>query len=388
MNKDFKTRQVVTISAAHLSHDIFSSFLAPLLPLLIAKLGLSLAMAAVLDVVRKGPALFNPFIGLLADRICMKYMVIVAPAITATTMCLLGVAPTFPILIILLVVGGVSAVVFHVPGPVLIKYYSGDKTGRGMSFFMFGGELARTLGPLLITAALSIWGLEGSIRVLPLGLVATILLYFRLRDLEPMDRKKQDSQDGAEKESVRSHIPLLAGIGGFLLFRMGIKSALTLYLPTYLVGQGETLWIGGGALALLQMAGALSTFASGYIADRFGHRRTLVAIAILTPPVALALTFSQGWLMVPLLALVGFLLFSSGPILLALVQDTDTNRPAFINSLFMTMNWLAGAVAVLFVGFLGDQVGLEAAFKVGAALSILAIPFLILIKSKFVHPKG
>ena len=148
MKNNFQSRKVITISAAHFFHDIYGAFLAPLLPLLIAKLGLSLSMAALLDVARTGPALFNPFIGLLADRICMKYMVIAAPAVTATTMSLLGVAPSFPILFFLLIVSGVSAVVFHVPGPVMIKHYSGDRTARGMSFFMFGGELARTVGPL------------------------------------------------------------------------------------------------------------------------------------------------------------------------------------------------------------------------------------------------
>jgi MFS transporter, FSR family, fosmidomycin resistance protein len=381
MNKKFQTKQVVTISAAHLFHDIYGAFLAPLLPLLIDRLGLSLSMAAILDVARKTPALLNPFIGLLADRICVKYLVIFAPAVTAITMSSLGLAPSFPVLLILLVLSGISAVVFHVPSPVLIKHYSGDKTGRGMSFFMFGGELARTLGPLLITAALSWWGLKGSIRVLPLGLVTTALLFFQLRNLEPMNRPEPEAGEEQSMGSVRPHLPLLAGIGGYMLFRMGIKSALTLYLPTYLTSKGETLWMGGIALALLQLAGAASTFASGYVADRYGHRRTLLGIAILTPIAALTLTFSHGAIMVPLLMVAGFLIFASGPILLALVQDTGSRRPAFLNSLFMTQNWLTSAAAVLFVGTLGDHIGLDDTYKVCAALSVLALPFLFLMRA-------
>ncbi len=184
----FQTGKVATISAAHLSHDVFSSFLAPLLPLLIDKLGLSLSMVGLLDVARKVPQLANPLIGLLADRICVKYFVILAPVVTAVSMSLLGVAPSFPVLFILLLVSGFSAAAFHVPGPVLIKHYSGSNSGRGMSFYMFGGEMARTLGPLLITAAVSWWGLEGSYRVLPIGLVASVVMFFRLRNLRPMVR--------------------------------------------------------------------------------------------------------------------------------------------------------------------------------------------------------
>lgn len=382
MSGTFRTRQVVTLSAAHLLHDIYGAFLAPLLPLLIGRLGLSLSMAATLDVARKSPALLNPFIGLLADRICMKWMVIVAPAVSATTMSLLGVAPSFPVLLVLLVISGISAVVFHVPGPVLIKHFSGNHTGRGMSYYMFGGELARTLGPLIITAALSWWGPAGSLRILPLGLAASVVLYFRLRHLQRPEQTIDPEAEATGRGDVRRHTRLLVGIGGFMLFRMGIKSALTLYLPTYLTGLGETLWVGGGALALLQLSGAASTFAAGYVADRFGHRRTMVAIAVLTPVAALALTFSHGAWMAPLLLVSGFLIFASGPIQLALIQDAATRRPAFLNSLFMTMNWLASAVAVLFVGALGDRIGLAATYKVCAGLSVLAIPFLPLLKRR------
>ena len=76
MDKKFQTGNVLTISFGHLMHDTYTAFLAPLLPLLISKLGLSLSMAGLLDVIRKIPSLFNPFIGLLADKICVKYIVI------------------------------------------------------------------------------------------------------------------------------------------------------------------------------------------------------------------------------------------------------------------------------------------------------------------------
>lgn len=374
----FQTGKVASISVAHLSHDVFSSFLAPLLPLLIAKLGLSLSMVALLDIARKIPQLANPLIGLLADRMCVKYLVILAPAVTAICMSFLGVAPTFPILFILLLVSGFSAAAFHVPGPVLIKHYSGASSGRGMSFYMFGGEMARTLGPLLITAAVSWWGLEGSYRVLPLGLLASVVMFFRLRNLKPMERNRHKSSRKGSMEIFRQIRPLFIGLTGFLIFRMGLKSALTLYLPTYLVGKGETLWMAGIALSMLQFSGAVGTLGGGWIADRFGHRKVLMIITVLTPVTALGLAFHEGVLTIPLLLLTGVLIFASSPILLAVVQDTNTTRPAFINSLFMTLNVIASALAALFIGNMGDHFGLEYTFKVSVGLSILAIPFVML----------
>jgi len=49
-NTEFKKPDVVVLSLAHLAHDTFSAFLAPLLPLLIDKLGMSLSMTAFLEI--------------------------------------------------------------------------------------------------------------------------------------------------------------------------------------------------------------------------------------------------------------------------------------------------------------------------------------------------
>ncbi|MCK5453135.1 MAG: MFS transporter, partial [Calditrichia bacterium] len=279
MDKKFQTGRVVTISFAHLLHDTYTAFLAPMLPLLISKHGLSLSMAGLLDVIRKIPSLFNPFIGLLADKVCVKYLVIFTPAISAISMSLLGLAPSYLILFILLFVAGISSTLFHVPSPVMIKHFSGDKTGRGMSYYMFGGEMARTLGPLLITAGLSVWGLEGSYRVMPIGLLASIILYFKLKDVTSIHQNNNKIVKGAG-ETIKELVPFFIFITGFQLFRAGMKSALTLYLPTYLTAKGQSLWIAGISLSVLQFAGAAGTFAAGYISDRISHRNMLFIIAI------------------------------------------------------------------------------------------------------------
>lgn len=190
-NKKFQKDKVFTISFAHFAHDVYSSFLAPLLPLLIEKLGISLFMSAFLDITRNVPALLNPFFGLIAEKTGAKYFVILTPAITAISMSLLGVASNFAIVFILLFVAGISAALFHVPSPTMIKESSGDKTGTGMSFFMVGGETARTVGPLMVTAGISWWGLEGIWMLMPLGILASIILYFKLKDFDTYRPKQK-----------------------------------------------------------------------------------------------------------------------------------------------------------------------------------------------------
>ena len=177
----FQAAEILLLSFSHFVHDVYSSFLAPLLPLLIEKLSMSLAQAGLLSAVMQLPALMNPFIGILADRVSLRYFVIFAPAMTAIPMSLIGLAPTYGILLLLLFVAGISIAMFHVPAPVIIARMAGSKTGRGMSFFMTGGELARTIGPVTAVGAVSLLGLEGFWPLMAVGIAASVILYLRFR---------------------------------------------------------------------------------------------------------------------------------------------------------------------------------------------------------------
>ncbi|MDP8203378.1 MAG: MFS transporter [Candidatus Tenebribacter mawsonii] len=379
---EFQFGNVLTVSLAHLSHDIYSAFLAPLLPLLISKLGISLSMAGLLDVTRKLPSLFNPFVGLIADRICVRYFIILTPAITGIAMSLLGAAPSYPILLILLFVAGISNTLFHVPSPVMIKHVSADQTGKGMSYYMLGGELARTLGPLLITAAISWWGLEGSWRVMPLGIIASIILYIKLKNIsinKDFQRKKKKTGAG---ETFKKLIPFFVIIFGITIFRAAMKLALTLYLPTFLTQQGNTLWIAGISLAILQFSGAIGTFFAGPISDKFGRKNILLITSIVNPILMWIFISSNGSFMIPLLIVMGFFLFASGPVLLALVQDTDSEHPSFVNGIYMTISFGVSSLMVLLIGFLGDSFGLIITYKICAIISIASIPFILMLNKK------
>ena len=274
-NKEFNKKEVLTISSAHFAHDIFSSFLAPLLPLIIEKLGLTLSMVAFLDIVRRIPALFNPLLGLMAERMDVKYFVILTPSITAISMSLLGFASSYFILILLLVIAGISSALFHIPSPTMIKHSSGEETGRGMSYFMVGGEFARTLGPLLITSAVSWWGLEGSYKLMPIGIVASLLLYIRFRNFSTHIRAKK-FEKGDVKQLLKEHQKLFYFLALFMLFNSASKSSLSLYLPVYLVNNGNSLWYAGIALSILQFSGVVGVFFSGKYSDKFGRYKILL----------------------------------------------------------------------------------------------------------------
>ena len=382
MENKFQTENVLTISVSHMFHDIYTAILAPMLPLLIEKLDISLSLSALMEIVLRLPSLINPFIGLIADKIAIRYFVILSPGITAISMSLLGIAPNYWIILLLLFLTGISSALFHVPSPVLIRHTSGDRIGLGMSFYMLGGEIARTLGPFMITAAMFWWHLEGSYRLMPLGIITSVILYFKLNNNPLLKNFESNKKELGAKDTFISLIPFFILISGICFFRAVMKSALTLYLPTFLTNHGYSLWIAGISLSILQFSGAIGTMLAGYISDKIGRKNTLLIAGIANPIMMWLFINLYSVLMKPILILMGFFLFTSGPVLLALVQDTDSNHPSFINGIYMTINFSISSLVVLMIGLAGDKFGLDQTYKICSLLTSGTIPFILLLPKK------
>lgn len=380
--KVFQKSSVFTISFAHFLHDVYSSFLAPLLPLLIEKFSLSYTLAGLLTVFQRLPSLLNPFVGIIADKMPIRYLLIFAPSVTAVCMSLLGLAPTYFVISLLLLLSGISASLFHVPAPVVIKKISGVRIGKGMSYFMFGGEIARSVGPFLILSAVSLWTLAGSYKVMPIGLGASVLLFFQFRRIDISNNYKQKHLNTKVKETLKGVLPLIITVAGISFFMSIIRSALTAFLPTYANAGGYSLWEGGIALSIVQLAGAAGSFSSGTISDKLGRRETLLFISLVSPVLMILFVYSSGWMTIPILVLSGFFLFSSTPVLLAVINEYNSEHPSFINGLFMTMNFISGAGSVMIIGALSDWLGFAATYKISAFLGLLSVLFVLRLEKK------
>mgnify|MGYP006284617295 CR=1 FL=1 len=378
----FHPKNVLSISFAHFMHDVYSAFLAPILPLLIEKLSLNYFSAGMLSFAQRFPSFFNPFIGMFIDRLKIRYFVIFTPAITCIAMSLVGVAPNFIFAFTLLLFMGVSSAFFHVPAPVLIKNFSGERVGRGMSFYMVGGELARTLGPVIIIGAVSLWSLEGTYRLMPFGIAASGMLWYRFRNIEIKQKSRRENVGNGFKQTFQKHLGFFLLIGGIIFSRAFMKTAIVYFLPTYLDAIGESLWFGGLSLSVFEIAGAVGTLLAGNLSDRLGRMNTLLFITIVTPATMLLFVYADGFWVLPVLIVMGFFILASGPVMLAMVMDKATEHQSFMNGIYMFLNFLSGSLTALMIGFMGDWLGLIQTYKVSAYIALAAIPFVWILSRK------
>jgi len=370
-------RQIFAIASGHLIHDFYTSFLAPLLPSLMDYLSINLTTAGFLTSISRLPSIFNPVIGYLADKKGARYFVIFAPGLTATMMSLIGSASSIYTLAILLFLSGLSSTLFHASSPGLVARASDHRKGRGLSLYMAGGGLGRSLGPLVVVWAVGMWGLNGIYRLMFIGWAISVILFFQFRTIKILPQQQY---------SLREDLPLFKRfffpLALVLILRSALISSLSTYLPVFMVESGAPLWLAGTALSINELSGVIGALVLGPISDKVG-RTKIINLSMLISALLIPLFLqSHGWQVFPVLVVLGFFCLSTGTIFMALVQDNFHHHRATGNSVYILISLLSNALMLIIIGYLGDQYGLRTAYLISAGAALLSIPALRLLPSK------
>lgn len=376
----FNFKGTAAIAGAHFSHDLYSSLLGPLIAVVQEKLAVSLFVASLMVPAQQMPSILQPFIGVLADRTSKRWFVVLAPGIAGVSVSSIGLAPHISVVLLLLLTSGLASAAFHTPAVALVGEYGGPKMGQAMAIFMAGGELARTIGPLMITAAIALFTLEGSFVVMVFGVAASIILYFTI---------DTSASDAAEKARVKVPLkPLLRARRKPILALLGysaVKNLATapfsIFLVVYLVSKGRSEWYAAFALSALFAAGIVGGFVGGMLSDRFGRRNIMFVTALATPPLYyLYLWLENGSIVVlSLLAIAGVVSFATRPIQLALAQEVLPEARGPMAGVMLAFGFVSMSLIALGFGALSDAFGIDVTFWAIPATAILALPLIAML---------
>ena len=371
---------VAGVGLIHFIHDIYTALLAPVLPLLIRKLQMSFLQAGSLVLFLQGPSILNPFLGAFIDRRGLgRTVMALTPGLTAVAVCLMGLAPSWGALAVVLLTAGISVAGLHVSAPVMVARMVGrEHVGRGMGWFMMGGELARTAGPLVAVWAVSALSLEGLWMLAPVGVAASALLWWRMPRIENDTPRRVSPSVVA---TVRRMRRVLGPVFGVLVARSMLGGAMVIFLPTYLEGRGQPLWLAGASLSIYQIGGALGALRGGALSDRVGRRPVLLGALLLGPLAMVGVLYGSLPILVISLFVAGVGLVALMPVLLATVMEHAGDDTATANGIYMATSFAVRALVVLGIGALSDVIGMHATFHFCAVGALLGIPLVFLMPS-------
>ena len=267
----------LSIALACLSHTIVDgsqNILPVVLPLLVDRLHLSygkVGMAAAL--LNVSSSVIQPGFGWISDRCPTRWFMPVGIAWTGLFMSVVGLVPSYPMLLLVLVLAGLGTAAFHPIASIAVAHASGNRRGFGMSFFSTGGNLGFAIGPVMAAWLMTWLGLPGTLLViLPSLLMAAAMHVWRGEFASPT------RADGTGEHQARGPIPwgLLSRLCAIITLRSWAYSGLVVFIPLLLHERGVSLLLAGRALFVFLFFGALGGMLGGYLSDRIGRQQVIV----------------------------------------------------------------------------------------------------------------
>ena len=366
---------VVRLASVHFVVDGYGNILAPLLPLLIGRLDLTLAAAGTLTMLFQLAASVSQVgFGHVADRWRPRLLLTAGPLISVSVLSFTGAATSAPILAAILLLGGLGGAAFHPPAAALAYRLGGERPGFAMSVHITGGSLGFSLGPLLFAPFAQRFGVEWTPILAVPGLAIVAVLLARV------PRITLPRAEGHGLRALRPYARPLALLYSVVVLRTLTSIAFATFMPVMLTRQGRSLSYSGTAVAAYLFASGAGGFLGGPAADRFGPRRVIAVSLVLAVPFLFGASLTTGWPFILLVAVGGFFLQSTLPVNVTFGQALAPVSAATVSSLMMGFAWGTGGLSVPFVGMVADRIGIEPTLRglsivpLGAAALALPLP--------------
>ncbi len=365
-------RLLALLSLGHLVVDIHQGALPALLPFLKVAFGLSYAGAGVVILMANlTSSVIQPLFGHLSDRSARRWLLPWGLVFATVGVGLTGLAPSYALLLVLVVVAGLGVAAYHPEGYKTANQVAGARKATGVAFFSIGGNLGIALGPPLVAALVTTFGLRGTAGMLVLGLAMAGLLALALPTLTPagQDRAGGGGRAAAGRE-LRGAMLLLIVV---VTLRSWAQLGLTAFIPFfYLDYLRVEPWMVGPLLFAFLGSGAVGTLVGGPLADRWGPRLYLILSLLAATPLASGFLLTRGWPSYLLLAATGFVLVSTFSVTVVLAQTYLPGRLGMAAGLIVGLAIGTGGVGVALLGWVADAWGLPVTMGIIAAMPVLA----------------
>jgi FSR family fosmidomycin resistance protein-like MFS transporter len=353
------------VASTHLVVDAYNNLYAPLLPLLIPHLNLSLATAGTLAMLfQMANSVSQLGFGALADRWKPRALILGGPIVAVVIMSFIGLPNSALMLGVVLVCGGLGGAAFHPPAAALVYRIADHRKGLAMSAHISGGSLGFAVAPLVFVPLIARMGLAWSPVIMLPGLLA---LSWTLRQVPPMSHPA--AHERSSWATLKPAAVPLALVYFTVVLRTATAYGFMTFAPTLLTRRGLSIDQASSAVFVYLLTSGIGGFLGGPLSDRFGAPRVMMATLVAAVPFLAVAPLLSPWGFTAMLAIGGLLLQSTLPVSVTYAQSVTTAGAATVSSLMMGFAWGMGSLAVPIIGFSADRFGIN-----GTLVGLAVVP--------------
>lgn len=238
---------------------------------------------------------------------------------------------------------GLFAAIYHPIGTAMLVDAAGERPGHAIGVNGVFGNLGVALAPVVTAFVAHQAGWRAAFLLPGIACIAVGLAWLRVPWHDATVRRSLRPFPAIPSHLVRRAVivlMLIAIVSGLVF------NAFTLLLPKLfeerLASQPDLLPLVGAAAFVATLFGALTQFTVGRLIDRTTLKRVFLPVSVILVPALIAISYAQGWVVVPIAGLVSAAIFGQ-----VTVNETMTAR--YISPELRTRIYSVR----FFVGFLG-----------------------------------
>lgn len=366
----------------HFIGDFYISFVHPLLPVFVEKFSLTLTQIGLMVGISRVLAfIVQPPVGYLADHYRTRFFVLGGPLLSIVFVPLVGIAPTFLVLVLFVCMGSIGSSMFHPSVAGMVSTYSGKHFGFSMSIFNMGGTLAFGVGPLFITYMVSSYGLLATPYTMVFGLAVMVLL-FGIIPLPQGEGPRNLGFVGSLREVLGAVWKPVVLIWTVMVLRSFVAQSFMTFIPVLYAKEGYSLVSIGTMVSLFTVAGAISGLVAGHLSDRIGYKPIFYcSFGLTTPSLWLLLSLSGTWLYFSVFW-AGFFAMATLPLGVAMAQELAPRGRSMVSSLMMGLAFGTGGMMTPVTGMLADMYSIRPVLFSLAIIPLLTMGLIFFLPEK------
>ncbi len=367
---------------AHFSHHLIAALLPPLLPFIRDDFALDYTQAGwVISAFTLAYGISQLPAGWLADRVGARILITVGISGVGLAGFLVGLSPTYVMLIVFLVLLGAMGGGYHpAASPLVSESVDPERRGRALGIHQVGGTASFFLTPLIAVGVAAALGWRGTFISLAVTAIVFGIVFYVLLGRRGHTKKTETAAVDNHVETPPSYSGRLRHLVLFVILGVSLLTLLfsiISLLPLFVVDHfGVGVEAAAVLLALYHFAGLWAGPLGGYLSDRIGKVPVMLVVSLIAGPVVYLLGLvSFGWSISIVLLVMGMSQYIGMPIseVYIISHTSERNRSSVLGIYYFASRGGPGIIVPV-IGYLFDRFGFGAGFTiVGATLFIIAL---------------
>lgn len=366
---------------SHFIIDCYPGFIAPLLPFIASKVGITMKDAmAIISIANISSYLLQPIFGYFSDKCRKRFFIFWGIIIASVFLPMMGLAESFLALSVAIVLGEIGVGFFHPQSTSFVPRFCKDNEEAtwSMGIFLSMGSIGYGVGALVATNIYERFGEQAIMYTAIIGVMTALSMFLFVPKVscdETDEQKEKISLITSIREifSLRLERILIASS----IAKSIVVSSYTLIMPFF----WKSINLSASKIGLISCA-FLATSTLGMIAapkfeKKIGSRNTFYFSFLLTLPLALAMAFFMGRSLpvaIVLYSIIGFVIFLTQPINVVMSQKLLPKYKSTISGVVGGFTWgIVGALLPI-LSFFMEKISI-----LNGVLVVAAIPLVMCI---------